>query len=372
MRRLVLLLLLLVLAGCGMRRELQRAQALEAGGQWEQAHAAYAPLFERKPHDAAIRDGYARAAQGVLDQRMGLAMMHYRAGSLEAGDAELDRASAFSRRAAAQGIALRWDPAADAARADARRARAASLYEQAEAAFREERFAEAQALAEQSLRLDASHPRAGHLARLAQAEPLYREGQRAEALGLWRQAHQRYKEVAAIDPGHKDALARLEQSRAKASYTLALLVSSESTALDEAWGMLFGSKADRLEQEMSALVHGEILALKDPYLQLIDRANTEAIIAEQRRQMSGTYGEQVARAGKLLGARYILAARLLRTDPQNRIEAQVQLLDAQSGRILLSDMVRATRGELARRGQKVTELAARRIAERLRGFDPER
>ncbi|MFN3874627.1 MAG: hypothetical protein ACK4L7_01780 [Flavobacteriales bacterium] len=365
-------MLLLAMVGCGMRRELQRAQALESVGQWEQAYAAYSPLFEHRPQDAAVRGGYERAAQGVLDQRLSAAIAHYRAGAIEAGDAELERASRFRRQAVAQGIHLRWDPAADAARSDARQARAADLYEQAEAAFREERFGEAQALAEQCQRLDQSHSRAAHLARLAQTEPLYREGQRAESLGLWRQAYHRYKDAAAIDPGHKDVLACMVRCREKAAYTLAVLVSSEGNALDEAWGMLFGSKSDRLMQEMSALVHGEILALKDPFLQLIDRANTEAILAEQRRQMSGSYGEQVALAGKLLGASYIMTVRMLRTDPQSRIEAQVQLLDAQSGRIHISDMVRATRGELARRGQQVAELAAHRIAERLRGFDPAR
>lgn len=363
--------IMLLLLSCGGQRSLQRAEALERAGRLPDAEAAYLALLERKPRHAEARDGATRMAQRLLDDRLGAALMSYRAGQIDQGDRDRDLAAAHQRAAAARGLVLQWNDEVDRAREEARRSAAQQRYEEAEAAFRADRFTECITLAQQALVLHAKHAQAPFLIRMAQAEPLYREAQKAEQLGLWRQAHQRYREVAAIDAAHKDVQLRLEHCRKQACYTLAYLPLGQNGGAPNFLGLPIGSGP--VDGELAALVQRELLALKDPYLQLVDRGSTGVVLAEQRRQMSGPFQEQVAQAGRLLGARYLLTGRVLKYDDllKRDLEVQVQLIDAQTGRILLSEVVRAARTELPRASsQKLTDLVARRIAERLRGFEP--
>lgn len=369
--RLLPVLTALLLMGCSGQRALRQAAHSEQAGLLAEAHEAYLRLLEQKPRSAEARADAQRTAQRLLDDRLGVALMSYRSGQIDQGDRDRDLAAALQRAAAAKGLVLQWNDEADRARAEACRLAAQLRYEEAETAFRADRFAECIALAQQALQLDARHAQAPFLIRMAQAEPLYREAQKAEQLGLWRQAHQRYREVAAIDAAHKDVQLRLEHCRRQASYTLAYLPLGQGRGAPNILGLPIGSGP--VDGELAALVQRELLALKDPYLQLIDRESTDVVMAEQRRQMSGPFQEQVAQAGRLLGARYLLTGRVLKYDDllKRDLEVQVQLIDAQTGRIHLSEVVRAARTELPRAStQKLTDLVARRIAERLRGFEP--
>jgi TolB-like protein len=367
-----ILTLVFLLCGCAAKRALHQAQVLEQSAQLESAAAAYLEAWDRKPKSQLAREGYARTAQRLLDDRMGVAIMSYRMGGLQEGDRDRQTAVDFRQRIATKGIDLRWNKEVDDAREEARRREAEAHYRDAEAELRVDRFTEAIALARECLKLDPAHKQAPHLIRMAEAEPLYREGLRAEELGLWRKAHERYAAVSAIDAAHRDVMARMEACREKARFTLAYLPVQQEREKRTILGFAIGSGP--VDLELAGLVQRELLALKDPFLQVIDRGSTDVILAEQRRQMSGNYNEQMAQAGKLLGARYLLTGRVTKYDDllKRDLEVQVQLIDAQTGRIHLSEQVRAAKAELARDGAaRLTDLAARRIAERLRGFAPE-
>ncbi|MBK6369786.1 MAG: hypothetical protein IPF64_08160 [Flavobacteriales bacterium] len=91
--------------------------------------------------------------------------------------------------------------------------------------------------------------------------------------------------------------------------------------------------------------------------------------------MQGTYDDRyAAEAGDLLGALYVLTGRILRFDDIliKQIEVQIQMLDVQTGRIMMADMVRVNRQEIGKgtpRAQ-LLERAAARIAQRISEFDP--
>ncbi|MBK8226881.1 MAG: hypothetical protein IPK70_06870 [Flavobacteriales bacterium] len=367
-----ILALALLLSGCAAKRALQQAQAMEQSAQMESAAAAYLEAWDRKPNSLLAREGYARTAQRLLDDRMSAAIMSYRVAGLKEGDRDRQTAADFRQRIALKGIDLRWNQEVDDARIEAKTREADARYQEAEAELRADHFAEAIALARQCLQLNPAHKEAPFLIRMAEAEPVYREGLRAEELGLWRKAHERYAAVSAIDAAHRDVMARLEACREKARYTLAYLPVQQPHEKRSIMGFSIGSGP--VDMELAGLVQRELLALKDPFLQLIDRGSTDVVLAEQRRQMSGNYNEQMAQAGKLLGARYLLTGRVTKYDDllKRDLEVQVQLIDAQTGRIHLSEQVRAAKADLAREGAaRLTDLAARRIAERLRGFAPE-
>lgn len=370
--RFFLLFATLLIAGCAARRGLRDAALQEQNGRITEAKAAYAAVWERKPKNAPAKDGFRRMAQLELNDLMNGAMMSYRASGLKEGDAQRQRAVDFRRMVVDKGIDLKWDAAVDAVREETRLREAEALFLIASQAYREDRFQQAIDLARQCLQLNPKHPEADHLIRMSEAEPLYREGQQAEQLGLWRTAHGRYEAVARLDAAHRDVMLRMEHTRRMARYTLAYLPVQPSRSKRTILGFEIGSGP--VDQELAVLVQRELLALKDPFMQLVDRGSTDVILAEQRRQMSGPFSEQVAEAGKLLGARYILTGRVLKYDDllKRDLEVQVQVIDAETGRIHLSEVARASKADVARDGAaRLTDVVARRIAALLKGFDPQ-
>jgi hypothetical protein len=110
---------------------------------------------------------------------------------------------------------------------------------------------------------------------------------------------------------------------------------------------------------------------------LVAREQTDALLEEQQRSLDGIYDERTAaRAGQLLGAKYVLMTKLLRYEEGigRHLEMQVNLMDASTGRIHRSELVHVAKQDLGR-GGSVRSLLIARAAERtaalLKGFDPE-
>ncbi len=368
MRRLLLIIPFLVPIACGSaRKQLARAETYEQHGLLNEAHGAYAELYTRRPKEALALVGMKRTAQALLDRKQELAAEAYRTGDIRSGDRYRDEAQAYKRLMESKGLLLELNPLLESQRATAMRSEADRLCGEAASAYATERFAEADELCGQALRLWPDHRDAAHLQRLARTEPLYREAVIAMDKGLWREAHKKLEQAIAIDPAHKDALAKRSECLAKASYTVACIMLGDRDARLE---VMSGATATEISAQFLARIKQAVLDARDPFLILVDRENTEQLLAEQRRQMSGAYDErQIAAAGKLLGARYVLAVRLLRFDDvlTRQLEAQVQLISAETGRIQLSEVVQVNRQEIGRGAPRaqLLERASKRIAQRL-------
>lgn len=368
MRILLVILIATSAIACGStRKQMARAESYEQHDLLKEAHEQYADLHNRKPNEVLARVGMKRTAQGMLDRLQERAITAYNLDDLKAGDRLRDEAMTFKRMMDAKGLNLEPNPAMEAARSRTTQAQASALYAQAASAFGNDQFTEAEDLCTQALRLWPTHRDAEHLQRLARTEPLYREGAIAMEKQLWREAYRKFDQVMSLDPAHKDALAKRTVCLDAASITMAcLMVQGGSGSAD----MISGASESELSAQFLARIKEAVLDAKDPFIILIDRENTERVLAEQRRQMSGAYDEQrIAEAGKLIGARYVLAIRLLRFDDllAKQLEAQVQLISAETGRIHLSEVVRVNRQEITRgtpRAQ-LLERASKRIAIRL-------
>lgn len=367
-----LLLLIVLLGSCtSTRKQLERASAYEREGMLQQAFDHYAWLYGRRPNAVEAHIGMKRTSQGLFDRLQDKAMADYALSEFEAGERSRQEAIEFKNRMVV--LDLEWSPLFDQRRNEAIRAEADRLYEAAEEAFRADRFTEAEALAIQCSKLDPERRDADHLQKLAQVEPIFREGARAQELGLWREAYRKFDRVSSIDPAHKDVMQRLAQCRDSAAYTIAYVpIYNKGLYTDM---LSLQTAAGPIEAQLAANIKQEVLDLNDPLIILVDRDNTEQVLAEQRRAMSGVYDDRyVAEAGKLLGARYVLTARILRFDDvlRKEIEVQVQLLDAETGRIHIAEIVRVNKQEIGRGAPRVQllERAAKRTALKLAEFDP--
>jgi hypothetical protein len=236
-----------------------------------------------------------------------------------------------------------------------------------------DRFEEAEELARRCLKFDPERTEAEYVAKLAVIEPFYRQGRRAMELGLWRDGYRTFKRVTDRDAGYKDAWNLQEQCREQAQLVIAYVPLYNGSIYANEFSTVLGGTS--VEAQLAATIKEAILNLNDPLIVLVDRDNTDRLLAEQRRQMSGVYDDRYgAEAGKLLGANYVLTGKVLRFDDvlSKQIEVQVQLIDTESGRIHLSELVRVNKQELARGAPRaqLLERASKRAALRVAEFDP--
>ncbi len=374
MRFLPALLILLLITACASgRKQLERASTYERAGMMQEAFNGYADLHDRKPRNVEAHVGMKRTAQALFDRMQQEASALYMANDLARGEQARAEALNYKARMDREGLDLQVDPMLEMRRREAQQLEAEKLYNAADAAFRADRFAEAEELAEKSLKLVPDRKETAYLVKVAQLEPRYREGQRAVELGLWRDAYQRYKWVTDRDASYKDAWAQLSMVREKAAYTLGYVPIYNGAIYANDIGLVFVNGA--VEAQLAASIKSAILDLHDPFLVLVDRDNTDEILAEQRRQMSGAYDDRhSAEAGRLLGARFVLTAKLLRFDDVlfKQCEVQMQLIDTETGRIHASEIIRVNKQEIGKGAPRaqLLEKAAKRIAQRVGAFDP--
>jgi len=373
MRPLLLLsFMLLVTAASAQRKKLEQAATYERAGMLQEAFDRYEKLHKGKAKNVEAHVGMQRSAQGLLDRIQQEAMSFYLLNDLASGEQKQQEAARFKQTMERKGFPLQWDPMLQPRRREAQLHEANKLYERANEAFRADRFPEAEELVRKSLALDGDRKEATYLLKLAQLEPLYRQGKRAMDLGLWRDAFRAFQRVTDRDVGYKDAWTLQDQAKQNAQVILAYVPLFNQGLYTSGFSVI---SEGQLEAQLAATVKQSILNLKEPLLILVDRDNTDQLLAEQQRQLSGIYDDRyVVDAGKLIGARYVLTAKVLRYDEllRREIEVQLQLLDAENGRIHLSEIVRVNKHELARGNTRsqLMERSAKRMAQRIADFDP--
>ena len=155
MRWIIALLSLLLLSACGStRKQLARADQYEQGGMMQEAFSAYEELFDRRPKAVSAHLGMKRTAQSLLDRKIIAASERYMANDLGVGDRNRTEAMQWKRTMDGKGLALQWDDHVDDQRRTAQRNKARTLLDEANTFYREERFAEAQDMAEAAVKLD--------------------------------------------------------------------------------------------------------------------------------------------------------------------------------------------------------------------------
>ena len=337
MRSTTATILAIMLYACGgAGKQLAEGAGLLQAGRTEEALAVYEAVLLHKPSSAAAAGGRQKAAAAHFAGLQQRAMDAFASNDLEGGESRRQEAHLFRMRMLDRDVVLAWDPDLEELRHKARKARAAVLYSEAEHAFREERFLDAANLARESQKLDAERRETGYLLDLARTEPHYREAIKAMELGLWREAHATLVAIIERDAAYKNARQLLDECRSKAGYTLSCVAIDGRTAAETALGA-------RLTLRMKSA----LLEQMDPFLVLVDRDDTDILLDEQRRQLGPLYNEdRVMEAGRLLGARFILTSRA--SSGTDGLLAQLQLLDTESGRVLVAESMTLTRPELER------------------------
>ena len=374
MRPTKLLLFWTLLAACsGERKVLERGAIYEREGMYAEAHVLYSEHYARKERSVEAHVGMKRTAQAISDRLQAEASGHYLMNDLAAGDRAREQVEAYHTHQLRHRIELHWSPTLAVDRQRAVEHTAENALASAKEALRSERYDDALTAADRALALVPDLKEAAYVQRIATIEPWYQQGRKAMGLKLWRDAHRLFTQVTGRDATYKDAWSLQEQCREQAVVPLAYVpLFNGQLYTNELSGVLGGAP---LEIQLAANIKQAILALKDPLIVLVDRDNTEELLEQQRKQMSGVYDDRYsAEAGRLIGARYVLTGKVLRFDDvlTRQIEVQVQVIDAFTGQVHLSEVVRVNKTDLERGSTRaqLLERSAERAAARVAGFDP--
>ncbi len=318
MIRFLLLFLIggLLLLGCaGPRTMMKEAATLEQGGLTDKAFEKYNEIYKKSGKAEALV-GMRRIAQRDLNSIYQKAQSECMRGNFEQALENYDEVYQYHKEYAS--LQLELPAGIETQRATCRADYANSLYDRAELAVKEERYEEAQELIRKLKSIDRNNKKAEYLDLLSRIYPNYNKGIKAMELQYWREGYEYFNEVVQLDAGFKDALERMNECLQKAKFSIAY-VPVEKKNVDNS-----------IERALSGAVKQEILQLKSPFIELVEREHMEALIGEQMTSMTAAFDEdEVIEAGKLIGARYIITGELVTYDhkvaPQRSFERKAYL-----------------------------------------------
>ena len=318
MKRLLfsLFLLGLIIAGCGGSRSLlKEAQTLEQGGLTLKAFEKYNEVYQQYGKVEGLV-GMRRLAQAELNSIFQKAQMECMRGNYESALRTFNEGFAYHREYSS--LQLNIPASAESQNEGCKTDYVNFLYENAESAVKEERYEEAQELIRKLRSLDRNNKKAEYLDLLSRIYPNYNKGVKAMELLYWREGYEFFNEVVQLDAGFKDALQRMNECLEKAKFSIAYLP-VEKKNIDNG-----------LERALSGAIKQQILQIRSPFIELVEREHMEALLGEQMNSMSAVFDEdKVIEAGKLIGARYIITGEIVTYDhkvaPQRSYERKAYL-----------------------------------------------
>lgn len=201
----------------------------------------------------------------------------------------------YFNRCKTVGVDLEWASMYDPIYEDIKNDLVQKKYEAGLQLMQDKKYDQAEKLFSDIAEIDSTFKDATVLRKQSIAEPLYQQGLRRMGEENFREAYRSFKKVVELDRGYKDAAARMDEALAKATIGIGVLPVQNQTRQQ-------GFDVRLYQQLVASLVN-----IKDPFLKVIDRGSLEMQLREQQLGMSGMVDpESAARAGKLIGLKYVL------------------------------------------------------------------
>jgi tetratricopeptide (TPR) repeat protein len=332
---------------------LKRAAELEAEGNFRDATNTYNEALFRSPGHKTARTGLQRSSQFVLDDMLSTFWRSFNLENYEQAIQEYQLAKAFERRVATQQIRLEWGPQYDGYYREAITNRSKVLFQEAAKAIDGRNYTQAAKLVRDIQQLQPEYPGLEQLKLALDVDPLYnqaldalRNNQPGLAISLLNQ-------VSAKVPDYRDTKTLMAQLRNTNQLRIAML------PIEDYSGQL------NTGRELSSHIINQILALRNPLIQLIDREYTERILEEQKFGLSGLVDERTAaNAGRIVGGSTVLVGVITNVTLHNPgpererrtayLRERVQYIDGFTGMRMSNWQFRETLYEEIKEETKVT------------------
>jgi curli biogenesis system outer membrane secretion channel CsgG len=148
--------------------------------------------------------------------------------------------------------------------------------------------------------IDPRYKDAKDLERIALIEPIYIKAEQAFQQEKYVHSYDLMNQVNTHDPNYKESIRIKQQCLELGTYTVALL-SITNTTNDKA-----------ISHKIQANLMSALANNNNPFIKIIDRENMEALLAQQKLNLSGSIDEKTAAsAGDLLGAKAVLTGKVI-------------------------------------------------------------
>lgn len=175
-----------------------------------------------------------------------------------------------------------------------------STYEEGTELLELQKYAEAEARFAEIRKLDSNYKDTKELSNIAYLQPLYSEGKILMGKEYYREAYNRFEKIIARNPSFKDAKQLRDECLEKGTYTIAVL------SFDNA------SRVKGVDAQASAYALTALSSIQDPFIRVVDRSSLEAVLEEQKFQLSGVIDENTAvTVGQIVGAQALLTGTVL-------------------------------------------------------------
>ncbi len=174
------------------------------------------------------------------------------------------------------------------------------LYNKAQKDLDNENFADAEDKLEEIKTLEPSYKNVSELSNFAFVEPRYRLAIKAYDNNEFRKAYFTFEEIIETSGNYKESKELMSISKENARYTIGVLRFENK------------SNVRGIESAISGSIVRDLMSFNDPFLVVIDRSNTQQLISEQKLGMTGIIDQSsAAKAGALLGAKAILVGKII-------------------------------------------------------------
>lgn len=298
------LLPLVMLSGCSASKALsKRGYELEQAGLTHEASDFYYMALQRDPRNVDARIGLNKVGKEVLNKELDEFFKANAAGDhKQAVYAYLDAEEFKDKLNVFINISI---PAYHQnLYRESLGAYLANRYVEAEELMYEEKYTQADDIYREIVKLDSGYKDAAELLKLTTVEPMYRQGIQAFEAGKYHEAYLLMKRIIDEKGSYKDAVDYQKRAKERATQTIAVTeIKGSNTAETNFANAVQGKLVSRL------------VNTNNPFLQVVDRRNTERILKEQRLNMTISAGRDTrVQAGEMLGADLLVTGQLVNLD----------------------------------------------------------
>ncbi len=300
MRNILLICLaVLLFAGCASKRYAKKGAEFEAVGYYEKAAEMYYESVKKNNKNVEAQIGLKKTAQLTLDKKLGQFLNAYNANNSKDAVYEYIEAEKFHNKIENIGTDLVFPGHYEEYYNEVKDFYLRDKYKEATLLLEEENFAKSEDIFDEILKIDPNYYDVVKLKNTAHYEPIYRKAIEFYNTEKYRSAYYRFNEVLKAMPMYKEANHLMNKSLENALITIAIVEFKNSSRIANA------------EIALNSRIKSDLLKIDSPFLKIIDRENSERINEEQMLYLEGNVNKDVsAKAGKMLGAKYLLTGVL--------------------------------------------------------------
>lgn len=297
----------LSLFGCLSRRYAKKGAEFEAVGYYEKAAEMYYLAVSKNNENVEAQIGLKKTGQFTLDKQLKQFMDFYKADNTKDAVYQFIEAEKFYKKLKNIGTNLDFPNSYREYYTEIKNSYLKNKYKEGLLFLEEENFTEAEKIFTEVLNINPNYYDTKTLKKTAHYEPIYRQAKEKYNTQKYRKAYLLFETVSKGIPNYKETEELLKNSLEKALVTIAVADFKNNTNFQ-----------NQIAVNLKNNIKKNILNIRSPFIKLVDNENNQLIKTQQLLYLQGKTDKQTsAKAGKMLGAKYLLTGVIEKVSIQN-------------------------------------------------------